>query len=264
MPPILWSKAIRFCSGVSFGKDGADGANRRASEILAGNAAAGAALAGVRGRATVATIWVVRGDYDQAEKTLDALTIPHALVSKEVLERAAIPADVRVLVYNCTGKPLPVDVQARVAEWVAAGGHLVTTDWGVERLLEKGLPGTLVPLRRGGRQVMTPDETIEVRAAPGGVGLLAGVPAGDESCRWWLEDTSLPFEAAAGAKIEALVSSDDLDRRHGSPLVAAAVTYGKGRVLHLLGHIHQKEGNLRGTYLVQRILVNFLSEALRK
>lgn len=247
----------------SFGKNEADDANRRAAEFLVGDAAAGALLGGVRGAATAASVVVVRGDYDQAEKTLDVLGIRHALVAKETLERASLPATVRVLIYNCTGKPMPADVQRRVAEWVAAGGHLITTDWGVERLLEKGFPGTLVPLRRGGRQVMTPDETVEVQPATSGSALLSGVPLGGEAPRWWLEDTSLPFEAAEGLTVDVLVRSETLDRRHGSPMVAAAFPYGKGRVLHLLGHLHQREGNLRGAYMVQRILVNFLGEALR-
>ncbi len=247
----------------SFGKNEADDANRRAAEFLAGDRAAGAALSGIRGAATTANVVVVRGDYDQAEKTLDVLGVRHALVTKESLERAALPASVRVLIYNCTGKPMPADVQRRVAEWVAAGGHLITTDWGVERLLEKGFPGTLVPLRRGGRHVMTSDETVEVQPAASGSALLAGVPLGGEAPRWWLEDTSLPFEAAEGLDVDVLVRSETLDRRHGSPMVAAAFPYGRGRVLHLLGHLHQKEGNLRGAYMVQRILVNFLGEALR-
>lgn len=247
----------------SFGKNEADDANRRAAEFLAGDPAAGAALGGVRGAASAANVVVVRGDYDQGEKTLDVLGIRHALVTKESLERAALPSSVRVLIYNCTGKPMPADVQRRVAEWVAAGGHLITTDWGVERLLEKAFPGTLVPLRRGGRHVMTPDETVEVQPVASGSALLAGVPAGGEAPRWWLEDTSLPFEAAEGLEVDVLVRSETLDRRHGSPMVAAAFPYGRGRVLHLLGHLHQKEGNLRGAYMVQRILVNFLSEALR-
>ncbi|MHC4820415.1 MAG: hypothetical protein ACYTDX_01685, partial [Planctomycetota bacterium] len=34
--------------------------------------------------------------------------------------------------------------------------------------------------------------------------------------------------------------------------------HGKGKVLHLLGHAWQKQGNLKGTYGMQRIVLNFL------
>ncbi len=103
-----------------------------------------------------------------------------------------------------------------------------------------------------------------VRATAGTHALLAGVPRGDESCRWWLEDTSLPFAAAEGADVEMLVRSDALEQRHGTSAVAATFRHGKGKVLHLLGHLYQKEGNLRGAYMIQRILVNFLADGLRE
>jgi hypothetical protein len=57
-----------------------------------------------------------------------------------------------------------------------------------------------------------------------------------------------------------------MERRHGEGTGAVAVTfpYGEGRVLHLLGHVFQQEGNLRGTLLVHRIVVNFLAAALQR
>ena len=39
---------------------------------------------------------------------------------------------------------------------------------------------------------------------------------------------------------------------------------GKGRVLHMLGHVYQMEGNLKGTFSAQRLMANFLIAAVRK
>lgn len=261
-PPIALGGAPHV-PGTTFGKDGAKAANAKASELLSGDADGAAAVAAARsGAKGGAVVWVVKGDYDHAEVVLHGLGIEHTIVLKEDLERREIPAGLRVLVYNCTGKSLDGGTQARVSAWVAEGGTLLSTDWGVERLIAKGFPGTLAPLTQAGRPVMTPDETVDVRAE-GEDPLLRGVPRNGQTCRWWLEDTSLPFTVEdPGARV--LVASEDLRRRHGAPTVAARFAWGRGTVVHLLGHVYQREGNLRGAVLVQRIVVNLLAEALRK
>ena len=248
----------------SFGKGEAGSANRIAAGLLEDDAGGGAALRAVRGRAARTNIWVVRGDYDQAEKVLDALSIDHDLLAKDDLETHDVPASVRVLIYNCTGRPYSPETQRRIAAWVEAGGWLITTDWGVERLIERGLPGTLTPLRVGDRPVVTKDETVFVSPAQT-TGLAAGVPR-DGLSRWWLEDSSVPFTVADGIGAEVLVTSADLERRHGHDAAGVAVTFphGRGRVLHLMGHIFQQEGNVRGAVIVHRLLVNFLAAALAR
>jgi hypothetical protein len=45
--------------------------------------------------------------------------------------------------------------------------------------------------------------------------------------------------------------------------VAVTFKHGKGRVVHALGHMYQKEGNLRGAYAMQRLLLNFLYQAIK-
>ena len=64
--------------------------------------------------------------------------------------------------------------------------------------------------------------------------------------------------------MEVLITSDDLKARYGVSDVAATFRYGKGRVLHMLGHVYQKEGNLKGTFSAQRLMANFLIAAVRK
>ena len=64
--------------------------------------------------------------------------------------------------------------------------------------------------------------------------------------------------------VEVLIESDDLKERYGVSSVAVTFRFGKGRVLHMLGHIYQMEGNLKGTFSTQRMMANFLLAALRK
>jgi hypothetical protein len=244
-----------------FGKDDADLGNRLAAGLM--EESAGAVLKAVRGGATPSKVWVIRGDYDQAEKTLTELSIDHNVLAKDALETRGIPSTVRVLIYNCTGRPMSREAQARIAAWVKEGGWLVSTDWGVERLLEHGFPGTLIPLRTGERPILTKDETVMVRATTN-KGLGEGVQQ-DGKAWWWLEDSSVPFTIAEGLEAQVLVRSDELERRHGPCAAGVAVSFahGKGRVLHLLGHLYQQEGNVRGALLVHRLLVNTLDAALR-
>ena len=64
--------------------------------------------------------------------------------------------------------------------------------------------------------------------------------------------------------VDVLLESDDLMQRDGASPVAVTFRFGEGRVLHLLGHFYQKEGNLRGTFSTQRLIANFLIAAVRR
>ena len=43
-----------------------------------------------------------------------------------------------------------------------------------------------------------------------------------------------------------------------SPIVAATFHYGRGRVLHTMGHYYQEAGNLAGTLSAHRLALNFV------
>lgn len=244
----------------SFGKDEAGKANGLASELLSNDRGGGAALRAVQGKASEAKVWVVRGDYDEAERVLLGLDIAHLVVPPSAIEEYEIPETLRVLVFNCTGKPLSEDAARRIGLWVEGGGWLLSTDWGLDRVITRGFPDRLQILRAGVRTSLTPDETVGARTA-GTHPLLEGVPT-DGPFRWWLEESSVPFLASEG--VDVIVRSEDLGRRNGADPVAATFSHGAGTVLHLIGHVFQQEGNLRGAYAMQRIVVNFLDRALRE
>ena len=260
----------RIGSGVgsnldqTFGKGDASRANATAAGQLNGDPFTRALVSGLRLRTNAQNVKVVKGDYDQGELVMDALGLRHGWFTGDDLARGIPGQDVRAIFYTCTGRPAPARAAANVERWVSEGGYLFSSDWGIEIIVEKAFPGYIKSLKDGPRTVMTPDETITFTIAPGKHPLLSGLPPEAETARWWLEDSSIPFVIENKAAVEVLVQSAELDRKYRSKLVAVTFPYGKGRVVHVLGHMYQKEGNLRGAYAMQRLLLNFLYQAIRQ
>jgi hypothetical protein len=246
-----------------FGKDGAGRANAAAAGRLTGDPFTRAMVDGLRLRTSAANVKVVPGDYDKGELVMDALGVKYGLMTGEEVGRLGVASDVRAVFWNCGGRPAPRAALTCVAEWVEAGGWLFSSDWSIDNVVEKAFPGYVSVLRAGTRPSMTPDETITFTIAPGKHPLLAGLPPEAETSRWWLEDSSILFTIDKPEAVEVLAQSADLDRKHGSKLVAVTFRHGKGRVVHVLGHMYQKEGNLRGAYAMQRLLINFLYQSIK-
>lgn len=248
----------------AFGKGDAGKANASAAGRITGEPFTRALVEGLRLRTNEKNVRVVRGDYDQGELVMEAFGLRHGWIGADDLGSAPISSEVRAIFYNCTGRAAPPRSIAAIEQWVKDGGFLFSSDWGVQIVVEKAFPGYIKAARDGSRAVMTPDETITFTIAPGKHPLLQGLPPEQETARWWLEESSIPFVIEKPDEVEVLVVSADLERKHGSKLVAVTFRYGKGRVVHVLGHMFQKEGNLRGAYAMQRLLLNFLYQAIRQ
>ena len=93
--------------------------------------------------------------------------------------------------------------------------------------------------------------------------LLSGTSLERADAKWWLEESSYPFRVLKGGTVEVLIESEDLNRKYGTKAVAVTFKFGKGRVLHMLGHFFQKEGNIKGAFSAQRLVANFLIAAVR-
>ena len=259
----------RLGSGVgtnmdeTFGKDDAGRANAAAAGRLNGDPFTRALVNGLRLRTTAENVKVVSGDYDKCEMVMTALGLTHGALTAAEIGADLPKQDVRAIFFDCTGRPPGKPTLENLERWVKEGGFLFTSDWGIDNVVEKAFPGYLKVLRTGTRPIMTPDTTITFTVAPGKHVLLAGLPPEAETSRWWLEESSILFTIAKPDDVEVLAVSKDLETRYGSKLVAVTFPYGKGRVVHALGHMFQKEGNLRGAYAMQRLLLNFLYQAIR-
>ena len=61
-----------------------------------------------------------------------------------------------------------------------------------------------------------------------------------------------------------LIDSDEMAQRYRSGIVAASCRPSrKGRVVHMLGHFFQKDGNRAGVVGMHRLILNFLLEKFR-
>ena len=249
----------------AFGKDGAEGMNRRASDYLRNSMGGRGGMSGLLKRLSKDDLLVARGHYDKCEETLHLLKLPHDNVPMTRLDRTDLEGR-KVLIVNCSNETLAKKTIERIRQFVKDGGYLLTTDWAVANVLEPAFPEYLRPLRRNGRKVITPDEVISIRGARGVKRnvIMKGTPIADGTAKWWLEESSFPFEVLKKNAVDVLIESDDLKERYGVSSVAVTFRFGKGRVLHMLGHIYQMEGNLKGAFSTQRMMANFLIAAIRK
>lgn len=198
-------------------------------------------------------IIVVQGNYDKIEEILHSYSWPFTLVTREELLSRPHPR-ARILFVNCGNRP-PAAQAARLADltkrFLEGGCWVVTSDWSVDPYLTNSFP-LLVHVANKERSQR--DTTVAVEPV-GEDPLLEGVfPRGDST--WWLEDMSTMV--AVSDRVTTLVASDDMQRRYGSRVVAFKFSYGKGQVLHLVGHFYQKDGNRRGLVAMHRLINNVI------
>jgi hypothetical protein len=173
----------------------------------------------------------------------------------------------KLLFWNCGEVPSPrvlALVAPAVAQFVRDGGYLFTTDWGVGALLGHAFPNRLTT--RGQRQPL-PEMVIDIAPAAEASGhpLLEGVFRPRVQARWWIEQASFDLRVVDGAEVTVLVESATLAEVPGrSPAVAATFVHGRGRVLHVLGHYYQQQGNLQGTIASHRLALNLMLLRLAK
>ena len=241
----------------SFGADGSGDANRAAAGlVLEGLGSRGSAERTLLAKLDARRVLVVKGTYDRVEDTLALLGIRHDTLTPEEVAVAPLSPQA-ILVIDCDADPLPPEACKAVRAFVHAGGYLCTTDWGLENVLEKSFPGMLRSLARGGMGVSTQNEVVPMRVTSPGHPLVRGIRAVSEDASWWVEDQAHPVEVLDKEHVTVLAESPEFRKRWRSGVLAATFPFGKGKVLHLLGHAWQKEGNLRGTYALQRMILNF-------
>jgi hypothetical protein len=211
-------------------------------------------------------VLVVKGAFDEMEKTLDALNLPYTLRAPADLEEGYDLGRHRAVFWNCGEFPTRVKrapIASEVRRFVQDGGFLFTTDWMVSNLLEEAFPGYV---GTQGRERPLPEAVVGVRPVRGQEEhpLLEGVFHEGTDAKWWLEATTHGISVKNSVRVETLIESPGLSESLGAPSDAVAVTftYGNGRVLHLLGHYYQKEGSIAGTIAAQRIALNFLGMRL--
>lgn len=204
-------------------------------------------------------IVVVQGDFDKIENVLDLYEWPYTLIERRTLAVRRF-GEAKILFINCSRKPaqpLQRKLISIVKAFVARGGWVVSSDWSVDNYLTGAFPDRVrvVPPKR--RQ---PDTIIAVRPMMQDP-LLSGVFSRRTRSTWWLEETSTMFVVMGN--VDVLIASDELERRYGAKVVVFRFRYGSGRVVHLLGHFFQKDGNRMGLVGMHRLINNVIIERFR-
>jgi len=204
-------------------------------------------------------IVVVEGNFDKIEKVLDAYDWPYKLIDLDDLQMRGA-ATAKLLFINCRSAPgaeTARKVVPMVKEYVQRGCWVVTSDWSACPYLTEGFPDRVTAIDRG--TLSQRDTTISVHPDCSD-SLLTGVfPLRGDSL-WWLEERSQMLHISRD--VDLLVSSDDLQERFGTNVVMFRFKYGRGRVLHLLGHFYQKDGNRRGLVAMHRLINNLILERI--
>ncbi len=246
-----------FGEDTGFGEDGADGAQGRAAGILEGVLGGeGGGLNRVR-TLDPRRVIVTRGAYDSAESLFRVLRLRHELIAPEDLPVVPLSPE-GVLIIDCGNQIMDAAQSLRVRRFVEEGGFLCTTDWALVNVLEPSFPGYVRALGGQGGRIATVDESVPFRVVAHRDPLVEGLAEVAQEALWWVEDRGFPVEVMATHRVKVLVESPALRQRYGAGALAVTFRHGRGQVLHLLGHLWQKKGNVRGAYAMQRLLTNFL------
>jgi hypothetical protein len=181
---------------------------------------------------------VVRGVYDHVERVLDALEMPHTAVDAESLAGVKLRPE-QMLVVNCPGNVAPRDLP-RIADFVAAGGSLFTTDWALSHVIEPAFPNTISYNHRP-----TADDVVRIEIKDHDNPFLRGVIDEKDDPQWWLEASSYPIRIHDTERVKVLLQSGELGDRYGEKPVAVLFGYGHGEVFHMISHYYLQRTELR-------------------
>jgi hypothetical protein len=169
----------------------------------------------------------VKGQWDDSGHVMHNFGITFTRVAPGHLAEANL-ADTSMLVVDCAGNVPPAGLAA-IKNFVHEGGFLLTTDWALDGCLTRAIPGYIS--WNGGYSSSTLVDATVVDADPD---LLAGAVGR----AFWKLDPKCQTVHVQRRDVEVLVRSHQLLREDPDQQGILAVTfnYGKGKVLHLVGH----------------------------
>lgn len=209
----------------------------------------------------------LKGEWDKADRPLTAMGVPHTTVSLHKIVDIDL-SNCKVLVVNCAGR-IPKAAFQKVRDFVAAGGALLTTDWALHNTLERCFPGYV--RWNGGK---TGAEVVDAYVGSLEPGLAHGVVS---ASGWKLDQSSQTIAVLNPEKVQVLATSRRLAKQEpgAQGILAVSFRFGKGKVLHLIGHFDNKPffpiknalpdpAPVIGISLRQALAASFVLNALRE
>lgn len=181
---------------------------------------------------------VVAGVYDHVESVLEALEVPHTVVSTDEVDRLTLRPE-QLLIVNCPGQVSAAAI-TRIRAFVESGGSLFTTDWALKHVIEPAFPGVLAFTRRP-----TPDDVVRIEVIDRDNIYLQGVLDGQDDPQWWLEGSSYPISVVDAERVQVLITSRELGEKYGEAPVAVWFRWGEGDVFHMISHYYLQRTELR-------------------
>jgi hypothetical protein len=183
----------------------------------------------------------VAGRWDHADKTLDKFGINYTHIKTGDITPEVL-AGAKVVIINCAGE-VRRDRLQYIRDFVQRGGYLLTTDWALNNMVEQTFPGYIDWNKDvNNRSIYTanyisPDAVLArgcVRTAP-----------------WKLDAGAHLIGVRRPDLVRVLVTSPDLarDDHDHAGVLACLFPFGKGYVLHMLGHFDNNAAVVFGNFL---------------
>jgi hypothetical protein len=199
-------------------------------------------------------ILALRGVYDYLDQVL-----PHCYAAeKQLLEPDPHqpPSDLERFDVVMVGCPATLAIESwgpPLARLLAAGGLLVTTDWGLHNLVQLVFPGTIA--RQG-----SAEGSFALRVRNPASPLLQGIE-GCAGTPWVVEAGSDRIGILDPKRVEVVLDAPEM----GEPSpVLVTFPVGRGLVVHAISHFHLQGSAESGVYISAYLLTNIVDEAVRR
>lgn len=217
---------------------------------------------------------VVRGQWDESTRPLQSLGLKFTTIKTKHLTELPIDS-VKVLIIDCAGEVSRKDLQ-KIRDFVGRGGYLISTDWTLNNTLAKAFPGYIQWSGENTDGIVTDALALNADEA-----LFRGITG--RRYTWKLDRMSQQVRVINPAKVRVLARSSklaaiDVQRRVlTNPLLAGVLAcefnFGRGKVLHLVGHFDNCANTFKpnllpdpapdlGISFRQALTANFIVEGL--
>jgi hypothetical protein len=208
----------------------------------------------------------VKGQWDDSGHILHNFGLSFTKISPNALPKYDL-GNAAVMIVDCAGN-LNQEALDAVRSFVLNGGYLITTDWALDNCVVRVAPGFLE--WDGGYSYPDTVDAVIVSSDPE---LTAGCAP---TARWKLDDKCQIARVRRAGSARVLVRSKMLVRSDpdGKGILAATFDYGKGKVLHVVGHFDNNSTGAfnttlpdpapnMGISLRQGIITNFIVMGLK-
>lgn len=175
----------------------------------------------------------VRGMFDRADLVLTTMNLRFDSCPPDDVGRSDL-AKYKVVFVNCPGH-LPLSATKKLRQAVEDGAWLFTTDWALDETLGRVTPGYVQPTG-----VKTGDTAYPITRADPASPFTRDLMPRNSAPAWWVF-FSYPIQVLKADEVKTFLEADRLGADYGSKSIAVTYPFGKGRVVHIIGHFYEQK-----------------------